>query len=400
MFRFALTGGCATLSSQIIYVNQSANGESNGSSWQDAYKDLTVALTNYEPNATVWVAEGSYRASNNNNPIERIILNEPVFIYGGFGGYETILSERDWVAHPTILSGNIGDPLSEEDNSYAFFTVDNEFTEIDGFIFEDIFQPTQGSGLNRAPVIVAEEAKLFIRNCIFRNNQVRQFSGITNAGFSVVENCLFHNNFHFDGGNIVYTSATGIISVVNCTFVDNAFATGIGNAFGGNPFGEMMVHNTIVSNSSSQLVYSGALTVLTNSMMPGLLPGPGVFVSNILYAQPVFLDPGNNDYRLADSSPGINQGDNSYLSNDLTLDLALMPRIQGQTVDIGAYESAVEPQTCPGDFNDDGFVNSGDLLFLLADFGCMVACTADLTGNGAVDAGDLLVFLSVFGANC
>jgi hypothetical protein len=50
-----------------------------------------------------------------------------------------------------------------------------------------------------------------------------------------------------------------------------------------------------------------------------------------------------------------------------------------------------------GDFNQDGFVNSADLLLILSEFGCSVTCQTDLNGDGAVNTADFLLFTSVFG---
>jgi hypothetical protein len=59
-----------------------------------------------------------------------------------------------------------------------------------------------------------------------------------------------------------------------------------------------------------------------------------------------------------------------------------------------------ELPACPGDFNDDGVRNVGDLLMLLSDFGCTGNCYADMNEDGTVNAGDFLVFLGIFGSSC
>jgi hypothetical protein len=57
--------------------------------------------------------------------------------------------------------------------------------------------------------------------------------------------------------------------------------------------------------------------------------------------------------------------------------------------------------SCAGDFNGDGVVNTNDLLFFLADFGCTDSpCATDLNGDGVANSSDLLVFLGMFGNFC
>ena len=57
-------------------------------------------------------------------------------IYGGFVGAESSLNQRDWVAHPTILSGDLGSPANEypPDNAYHVVTaVGVNGAAVDGF---------------------------------------------------------------------------------------------------------------------------------------------------------------------------------------------------------------------------------------------------------------------------
>ena len=52
------------------------------------------------------------------------------------------------------------------------------------------------------------------------------------------------------------------------------------------------------------------------------------------------------------------------------------------------------PPDCPGDLNDDGAVNGGDLGLLLAAWG---GPGGDLNGDGVTDGGDLGLLLSYWG---
>lgn len=62
--------------------------------------------------------------------------------------------------------------------------------------------------------------------------------------------------------------------------------------------------------------------------------------------------------------------------------------------------SGDELSGCLGDFNQNGLIDTGDLLILLADFGCLQNCQADLNGSGNVGSEDLLIFLPIFGTIC
>ena len=70
-------------------------------------------------------------------------------------------------------------------------------------------------------------------------------------------------------------------------------------------------------------------------------------------------------------------------------------QIRGPWSDLGG--NSVLPvcaSDCPGDFNNDGSVDGGDLGFLLAAWG---GPDADINGDGNTDGGDLGLFLSVWG---
>ncbi len=55
---------------------------------------------------------------------------------------------------------------------------------------------------------------------------------------------------------------------------------------------------------------------------------------------------------------------------------------------------------CAEDLNGNGSVEVGDLLLLLADFGCLTECSADIDGDGAVTVNDILLLLAAFGDSC
>jgi len=72
----------------------------------------------------------------------------------------------------------------------------------------------------------------------------------------------------------------------------------------------------------------------TNDSTYKIICGPG----NIFGLDPLFVNPDSGDFRLQGCSPLINAGNNAYVTG-IPTDIAGAPRIQGGTVDIGAYES-------------------------------------------------------------
>jgi hypothetical protein len=118
----------------IRYVRPTSYGSGNGTSWANASNDLQLMINNSAAGDTVWVAAGTYlpkytadgyNAATQNYPYtdggrdNAFVLKENVQIYGGFAGTETNLSQRNWNANATILSGQRGNnPNSTTNNCY------------------------------------------------------------------------------------------------------------------------------------------------------------------------------------------------------------------------------------------------------------------------------------------
>jgi hypothetical protein len=113
--------------SPVIYVNDDAAGDNDGSCWADAFTTLQAALDAAVAGDRIWIAAGtyyptsSYGLSGNNNRYLHFRMKEGVKIYGGFAGNENPatfnLDSRNFNLNTTILSGDVDVKGRKEDNS-------------------------------------------------------------------------------------------------------------------------------------------------------------------------------------------------------------------------------------------------------------------------------------------
>ena len=203
------------LNGTVIYVNLNANGNDDGTSWNDAFDDLQEALAIAQAGDSIWVATGTYLPTTTADRTASFTIPNEVNIYGGFVGDEENLSARDWDANPTILSGDIGQAGDNSDNAYHVVTGSNLTiaTLLDGVIIEngnadggEFPGPEQfGGGL------YLTDCELRVTNCLFRNNDA-QFRGgavFMNNSIPRFQDCTFANNNSVQDGGAVFVQYPG-----------------------------------------------------------------------------------------------------------------------------------------------------------------------------------------------
>jgi hypothetical protein len=124
--RLVITWDTACLATGICYVDQSATGMQDGSSWSDAYHSFEQALDRAArcPDITqIWIAGGTYAPYFEMSRTAGFVIPAGLSVYGGFEGDETSISERVYGAFPTILSGDIGLVNVMADNVYHVVTI-------------------------------------------------------------------------------------------------------------------------------------------------------------------------------------------------------------------------------------------------------------------------------------
>jgi hypothetical protein len=187
---------------------------------------------------------------------------------------------------------------------------------------------------------VVQAVSCTVENCVFLDNRALYFAGglFYQSADGYVVNCLVARNLSLHGGGI-FTGAENS-HFVNCTIAFN-----VGNGIVHDLVGDgTVVSNSIVwGNSPHQIApfdpsRAAELTVRYSDVQGGW---DGLGEDNI-DADPLFVSPGADNFRLSFGSPCIDAGDNDAIPPEIELDLDDEPRIQGDIVDMGAYEGEDE----------------------------------------------------------
>lgn len=229
--------------SEIIYVDQSATGNNDGSSWTNAFTNLQLALdyANIEKDS-VFVAQGLYTPSSKT---ESFVIADGVNVFGGFSGTESSFTERDIMTNPTTLSGDIlGDDQAvsytestRSDNAYNIVRPGKNVV-IDGFTISGGHAMNQGNTTQRTGGAIvrihttAQEDALVVQNCVIKDNTAwAQAAGIycdfrpSGQNTSVtINNCEFYNNISTVGSAVSIANRTaGLLSFnnSNCLYHHN-----------------------------------------------------------------------------------------------------------------------------------------------------------------------------------
>ncbi|MFN8498751.1 MAG: choice-of-anchor Q domain-containing protein [Anaerolineae bacterium] len=373
----AATPTHATTSATIIYVVPGGTG--GGASWADG-KDLAAALSGAASGSELWVKAGTYKPTTTGDRDATFALKSGVALYGGFAGTETTRDGRDGRVNVTTLSGDIGTPNDNSDNSYHVVTGSGT----DNTAILDGFTVSGGAATNTASPFVCPNncgggmynnaGSPSVRHVVFSNNSAHGAGGgVANVGGSsptltdvfvagnvntsgeggggmynywsnpTLTNVTFSGNSspHGYGGGMMNSNSNPTLT--NVTFTGNTTRDGAGAMYnlGSNP----KIRNSILwGDSASEIDGHGSTPVVSYSIVQ---QASGVYLGvGNLNADPKFISPitapaptTTGNLRLQAISPAINAGDNNVTNPALpTTDLDGNPRILGGTVDMGAYE--------------------------------------------------------------
>jgi len=424
------------LAQSRLYVDAAAAPGGCGGAWSDAftevYQALEVAATTYGIVDEIWVAEGTYRPTGDTERTRTLRLLKGLEVYGAFpagGGATGLFDERDPLLHATILSGDIGVPDDDTDNSFHVITATgtDDTTVIDGLRITaghaDHTDVTVLDGMHGGGMLVGDGAPI-VTNCTFYSNKALAKGGAVYASAGsapAVTNCSFFWNLadsSTGGGGAIYVDSGGSVALVNNTLYANDAGSGAGGAFYSS-FATVTVKNCILwENLPDQFAAMASPPTVTYSNVEA--SGGSVFFNNI-DVDPDFVGRTGSplpDLRLNDGSPCVDVGNDAAVPADVRdvdgdgdtteplPDLDGLDRIvdgdddQVATVDMGAYEwrpPPPSPDTCHGDIDVSGDVGFGDILAIVASWGPCPGCPADLDDSGDVGFGDILVVIAAWG---
>ena len=257
-----------------VYVDASlTSGSHDGSSWSNAYQDLQAALTAAVSGTRILVAGGTYTPTSGTDRTTSFQLKNGVEIAGGYAGDANPgnPSARDISLYLTTLSGNIGTPGSQNDNSYHVLVGSGTDSTgvLDGFTItagnaSGTSSPTYyGGGLYNS------SGSPTIRNCTFTGNSATGIVGNSSTG---------------DGGGI-YNYSYSSPTLINCAFTGNA--AGDGAAICNWSYSSPTLTDCTFSSNSTKRNYGGGIynyasssPTLTNCTFSGNTAGFGGGIHN------------------------------------------------------------------------------------------------------------------------
>ncbi|PKN92551.1 MAG: hypothetical protein CVU44_15570, partial [Chloroflexi bacterium HGW-Chloroflexi-6] len=226
-----------------------------GGSWATAYPNLQTALSAATSGKQIWVAEGIYLPGVDRT--STFTLKNNVAIYGGFNGTESRLDQRDSIANPTILSGDIDQNDTNADKNFIAETS----ADIQG---SNAYHVVTGGGTNNTAVLDG-----FILTAGQANSTTPNDGGggiVNPGGNPILRYVTFSGNSATVNGGGMYNSGSSNPTLTNVTFSGNtaSYGGGMRNDGSSPSLNSVTFTNNIASGNGGGMFNYGSSPMLTN----------------------------------------------------------------------------------------------------------------------------------------
>ncbi len=300
----------------------------------------------------------------------------------------------------------------------AIYSYDDSNIELANCTFEHNY--SNGTG---GAVAVSSALSFIVNRCLFQNNYSGGGGALTvqsnTAG--IVTNSIFVNNESLNNGGAVYGYQNVTTQFSNCVFANNLSTNGgafflnwnadhyftncifqgnVASASGNNLFETTNASSASNPSFSNCIVQGGLQSIVMGTggvaLYNNCLDADAQFANPTAGAGDTFEASSANWNVILETSPCIDAGTGTIESLSLGIsDFEGDDRLQGSTLDIGAYEGGYF--ISPADFDLNGNVDIADLQLIIAAVGCIQNCgPADLNGDGLVTVQDLMLFMGYY----
>jgi hypothetical protein len=216
--------GISSAADNVLYARPDATGSEDCSDWANACT-LQDALASATADEEIWVAEGTHKPGALRT--DTFQLTSGVALYGGFAGSESLRDERDWTVHEAILSGDIGTPDDDSDNTYHVVTGSgtNATAVLDGFTITGGNANSSSANSSGGGMYNSIGSPLLLNVTISGNSSDSYGGGMLNASSSpTLVNVTFSRNssdsYGYGGGMCNYDNSNPML--LNVTFSGNS----------------------------------------------------------------------------------------------------------------------------------------------------------------------------------
>ncbi|WP_052344367.1 InlB B-repeat-containing protein [Bacillus ndiopicus] len=369
--------------SKLVNVQFKGNEGDNGGGMYSGYGSPKLINVQFENNKAANDGGGMYNEGSSPE-LDNVQFKNNVSDEDGGGMFN-----RN--SNPVLENVQFEGNTAVEDGAGMFNTDASELTLTD-VMFKDNVTNLNGGG------IYNRESNLKLENVQFKDNMADESGGgifNTNVSESTLIHVMFEgNNANLDGGgisnesshptliNVQFKSNTatdyggGLNNIdsnpvlINGLFQENTVLNGEGNAIFNAGNSKTILTNVTMTHNGAQnntyaTIYSNpaSVTDIRNSLIVGnngvaidgsttmaysivgdaedaiFYDAIGQVSGEVFKATEIFRDFAQVDLRLREGSPAINKGNNAF--NSELKDLARNPRVQGASIDLGAYETAL-----------------------------------------------------------